>query len=276
MATLSPFSGCTRMKISPFTIVSPLKPSASSGLVKVQEVFYVIADDENSLYSFDGIHHEVALLPGALPEDKKARKHEKPDFESLLIWDEDIMAFPSLSQPNRVKAVKVNPTTKCLTVLDLTGLRNSLLPDIPELNIEGSALSGDTLFLLQRGNGEQGLNALIKVDKKTLQVLSVTPVDLGTLRGNTIGFTDAFIENDLIYFVAVAETAKSTYDDGAFTGAILGKMDFSGKLLSAIDLSIAHKPEGLWLDKDTIYLVTDADDRSIPSNLYAAPRPVDF
>src|SRR6185436_10311064 len=63
--------------------------SAASGLVRVREKLYVIADDELHLgvFGVDGAEplRLVRLLDGDLPASAKKRKARKPDFEALLL-----------------------------------------------------------------------------------------------------------------------------------------------------------------------------------------------
>jgi hypothetical protein len=61
--------------------------SAASGLVRVGDRFYVVADDENHLGVFSAHDHAapgelLRVLPGDLPDGKKKRKAAKADFEA--------------------------------------------------------------------------------------------------------------------------------------------------------------------------------------------------
>ena len=270
-------TGCTSMSLKNPSRLTTLPFSAASGLVKVEKRFFIISDDETELFSWNEDQlRSFPLLEDKLPDEPKARKNAKPDFEALILWDGEIAAIPSLSRPNRVLAVFFNPKTEETRSMNLSGLRDVLIKEIPELNIEGAAIDGTDLILLQRGNGENAQNAIIVLEKASLKIKSITEVSLGTMNDTALGFTDLFLEGKTLYFIAVAETGKSTYDDGRFAGAILGKMDLTGKIHTTLELSLAHKPEGLWLEHDKIFIVTDADDRTIPSGIYSAPRPAGF
>ena len=62
--------------------------SAASGLVRVRQRLYVVADDELHLGVFDdsaGPGTLVRLLEGELPRDKGQRKKAKPDLETLAL-----------------------------------------------------------------------------------------------------------------------------------------------------------------------------------------------
>ena len=68
--------------------------SAASGLVRVRQRLYVVADDELHLGQFDDCSSPtpnaapgtlLRLLDGELPAGKKQRKAAKPDLESLAL-----------------------------------------------------------------------------------------------------------------------------------------------------------------------------------------------
>src|SRR5688572_20595512 len=94
--------------------VRELNVSAASGLVKIGPNFYVISDDENSLiyFTLDGAFHKVELMAGVLPEEKRARKKAKPDFEALCFGKDQIIALPSGSTENRMTGAWYNPNLK--------------------------------------------------------------------------------------------------------------------------------------------------------------------
>ncbi|MGZ8994077.1 MAG: DUF6929 family protein [Burkholderiaceae bacterium] len=67
----------------------PRHLSAASGLVRVNNYLYVIADDEHHLGIFCSDDHQragrlIRLRRGTLPSVKTAHKRRKPDFEALL------------------------------------------------------------------------------------------------------------------------------------------------------------------------------------------------
>jgi hypothetical protein len=85
-----------------------------------------------------------------------------------------------------------------------------------------------------------------------------------------LSFTDATIYNNNILFLAVAEATESTYFDGEYKGSVLGKMNLNGDVISMREILIPSKPEGIALNLNHLYLVTDDDDRAKPSRLYFA------
>ena len=86
--------------------------SAASGLVKVNNLLYVVADDEHHLGVFSVDHalpgELVRLFDGTLPDKFKKRKAQKPDLETLLLLPTfagyahgALLAMGSGSKPNR-------------------------------------------------------------------------------------------------------------------------------------------------------------------------------
>ncbi|MES2581545.1 MAG: hypothetical protein V4627_02415 [Pseudomonadota bacterium] len=167
--------------------------SAASGLVRVRQRLYVVADDEMHLGMFDeptaaqadaapGSDPEhptgslLRLLEGNLPQDKDKRKKAKPDFESLVHLPPlpgcpagALLALGSGSKPNRETGVLValdvqgQPNGRMATV-DLAALYAPLRKRFTDLNIEGALLVSGELLLLQRGNKGNALNACIRFD----------------------------------------------------------------------------------------------------------------
>ena len=98
--------------------------------------------------------------------------------------------------------------------------------------------------------------------------VKITSIDLGQISKTPLGFTDATLHENLIYFLSVAESSESTYSDGAFLGACLGVMTIEGEIIKTTPLDINAKPEGLSIVDQHIYVVTDSDSRKISSKLF--------
>ncbi len=244
-------------------LVRELPVSAASGLVRVDGGFYAVSDDEVRLLRFTQAEQEFyPLLDLELPREPKARKKAKPDFEALCLKDGLIYVFPSGSKENRMVGVCFDPRTSEARTIDLSRLYLKLMQTIPDLNIEGADYHNGQFLLLSRGNGPGRQNALIRVSADLTEVRELKLVDL------EFGFTDLCVYQGELYFLAVKEDTQSTYDDGPFQGAILGRLDLHGKVAAMETLEISEKPEGLWIEGGEVFLVTDADDASIPSKFY--------
>lgn len=255
-----------------------LPVSAASGLLRIGEDFYTVSDDELKLYKITR-HQKIEsyqLIAGHLPNEHKERKKQKPDFESLYFDQNKVFAMPSLSKPNRVKAATFDVKSLDVEVKDLSKFYEKASQMVEDLNIEGSALVQNELWLFQRGNGEKGLNGILKVKPENMSIITFQKIDLGKMKNQNLGFTDVVLKGNHIYFLAVVETTKSTYDDGKYLGAMLGKMDLSGKILNTIEVKSEFKPEGLVIESNEIFIVTDADNREITSRLYKGMIPDNF
>ena len=283
--------------------------SAASGLVKLGDYLLISPDDENHLGIFTAGTNEpgtlLRLFPGDLPTDHDARKAAKPDLEALAFLDSAVCGFThgavlaigsgSTDQRQRAALVPVGadgrPTDE-VTVIDLSPLYRALAKALGELNIEGAAVSGDKLRLLQRGNGAEGVNAVIDLDLAgvgkalsrgrpltDLLITSTCVVELGEAAGVPLTFTDATpLPDGRIVFTASAEASENTYEDGEVAGSAVGILDPEGRVVRVHPLAETVKVEGVdatLADNGDIdlLLVTDGDDAARPGELFATRLP---
>ena len=279
----------------------PLHLSAASGLVCLHSFIYVVADDELHLGVFGAATgepgHLIRLFDGELPESKKDRKKQKPDFEALTLLPAygdhphgALLALGSGSRRNRFSgallsldadgAVRGSPQ-----VLDLSPILAPLDGALPELNIEGAVVSGDELRLFQRGNKGKAENAVIRfplsallkalnAETDPLEPSAIDIFDLGEIDGIPISFTDASaLPDGSMVFAAVAEDTDDAYNDGQCVGAAIGLIG-GNELRWLHRLDRADKVEGVHARVDgtviKLLLVTDADDAAIPAGLFSA------
>lgn len=274
-------------------LLGELRCAAASGLVADETALYVVADDCTRLHIYArGTLAEapsVVLLPDTLPADPRGRKAAKPDLEMLTrLPDGRLLALGSGSTLRRARGVLIplpaDPDT--LSVHDVAPLYAALSAEFTELNLEGAAVTGAFLRLLQRGNGSVATNAVIDLELAgVLDTLArgrpwpadlvrhTRRLDLGHLPGGPLGFTDAATlpEGDVL-FTAVAEGGGSTYEDGDFGGAALGRLDADGRLQWLTPLEGPWKIEGLSVTaRDDggleLLMVADADDPTVPAPL---------
>ena len=277
--------------------------SAASGLVKVNNQLYVVADDEHHLGVFSADHvlpgELVRLFEGTLPDKTKKRKALKPDLETLLLLPTfagfphgALLAMGSGSKPNRDTGVllgfdllgNVNSAPR---LFDLSLLYDALLAEVEELNIEGAVIAGGQLLLLQRGN-KGAVNALIACELDSFindlaahnaPRLRASPdvrtVELGDIDGVPLCFTDvAALPDGNLLFTAVAENTDNSFDDGACGGSAIGIVDANGNVKTIERLDQPYKVEGvaatMHADGIHLLLVTDADDASKAAWLLSA------
>lgn len=270
--------------------------SAASGLVRRGDTFYIVADDELGLLAVpDGRPtFTIPLLPGALPDAHAERKAAKPDFEALCRWPGDgLLALGSGSAAARHRGCLLRPVAGdmsrgTVTILDLEPLHARLAEAFPALNLEGAAVRGDALILLQRGNGQGNRPALVELDLSAALravdagepwgpelVRSIETIELGDRGGAPLGFTDVSpLPDGSLVFVAAAEASADPYHDGLVTGAAIGRLAADGRLLWLNDVPEAGKYEGVHAEPDGerlhLWLVDDPDDRRRAASLVRA------
>ena len=266
--------------------------SAASGLVRVRDKLYVVADDEHHLGVFGVDGNEplklVRLLDGELPASARKRKARKPDFESLLLLpasDESphgsLLALGSGSRPNRFVGALASldahgDVRGPARPVDLKPLYADIFERFAGLNIEGAFVTGDALMLLQRGK-VVGESAAIRYDlvevmawlagrrPGALRACSVRRVDLGAVNGVAFAFTDgAALPGGSWVFSAVAEDRDDSYDDGPCVAAGIGICGSDDRVRSFERLVPTRKVEGIEANvigtTALLRLVTDADD----------------
>lgn len=269
-------------------VVRTLDVSAASGLVLRDGSFHIVADDENAMFVFDAntAMRRIALLPGEMPTERKSRKAQKPDFEILVdLRNDGLLAMGSGSRPTRERSVRIDRREHA-SVIDTSLLYACLRDTFPDLNLEGGVLVDDDLLLLQRGNRSDRRNSLIFIAKDDLQRALVSlqfavthaprivDLDIGGQDDIPWSCTDlALLDDGDLLASAVLEDARDAYEDGACLGSALVRVAPDGALRWHRRLDTASKVEGIAVQGETVWLVSDADDRSVPSRLLRAALP---
>ena len=256
--------------------------SAASGLVRVRQRLYVVADDELHLGVFE--EHAapgeagtdpapgtlVRLLDGDLPRDKGKRKKAKPDLETLAQLPPlpgcpagALLALGSGSKPQRETGVLIGldvhgvPNGRMASV-NLEPLYAPLRKRFDDLNIEGAFMLSGDLLLLHRGNKGDARSACIRYDwnliapwmaglqPKPPNAKSVQLMQLGDVCGVPLSLTDGTaLQGGAWAFSAVAECTENSYQDGACVGSAIGIVAPDGQLRHLHPLAGAPKIEGL-------------------------------
>ncbi|MBN1206392.1 MAG: hypothetical protein JXB05_15880 [Myxococcaceae bacterium] len=282
----------------------PAHVSAASGLVAVGSWLYIVADDTLHLAIFpregSAPGRLVRLFPGELPLEPHARKAAKPDLEALCLLEPfagcahgALLAVPSGSTAARQRgAVWPLAADGSLSgearAVDFTELYAQLTRELGPLNVEGAAVAGGRLRLLQRGNGDDGTDALVDLDRERVLraleagrglgpevVRTVRRWELGRAGGVRLSFTDASpLPDGRIIFTAAAEDTRDAYADGPVAGSAVGVLapDGSPLFLDGIDAKV--KLEGVSARAEGgrvhLLLVADADDPAVPAPLLEA------
>jgi hypothetical protein len=269
-------------------LVRTLDVSAGSGLVMRDGCFHVVADDENVLFVFgvDGATRRIELLPGELPAEHAARKARKPDFEILVdLPGHGLLAMGSGSRPTRERAVLVDRSEHA-RVIDTSALCARLRGSFAKLNLEGAALVGNELVLLHRGNRGEPRTSLVFIAMDDLQralasqrfeltrAPRIVDLDLGMQDDVPWACTDlAFLDGGHLLACAVLEDTDDAYQDGPCLGSALVRIAPDGAVRWRRRLDTSSKVEGVAVDGDGVWLVSDADDRAVPSQLLRAVLP---
>jgi hypothetical protein len=283
--------------------------AAASGVVRRAECVYVVGDDLLFLGVFDASSDEPGrlhrVLPGDVPDTTDERQETKPDLEVLTVLPPfeshphgALLGLGSGSTPERDHgfawglaadgSLEGEPLQ-----LDLAPLYSLLREHMETLNVEGAAVMGDELWLLQRGNSTQGVNLVVSLElsevldsllrDRTLaarELRGMLAFDLGELDGAALTFSDASpLGGELLVFTASAEASPGTHGDRAILGSVVGTIDRGGEVRRLRTIDRKHKVEGVHAALDTgvvtMTFVCDQDDPEIPSPLLSATMPVD-
>lgn len=286
----------------------PAHVASASGLARRGDRLYVAPDDEVALAAFHAEDRRPGrLLPLAdepLPLDHDERKAAKPDLEALC-WlptserfrDGALLALGSGATERRERgwlwALDGPELAGAPVEVSLSQVYDALRDELEDLNIEGAAVTGDRLWLAQRGNGQHGANVLVELRlgeaMHSLEHDSVLPAsalgarreyDLGEVAGVPLTFSDlAPAPGGGLVFCAVAEDSESTYEDGPCVGAAVGLLEPEGGRPRLAPLPEPHKVEGVTVTGTggnalEVLLVADADDPDVPAPLLAASVPL--
>lgn len=262
---------------------------SASGLVYKDNALWIIGDNSGFLYEYHIDSRELNRHPLIENPSENILKKDKPDFEAITHFGEDLYVFGSGSTEKRNKMVQVNAVTRKIIatndLADLYAVMQSFGKIKPEdFNIEGAIYDGKNWYLFNRGNGPSTKNVLFTIEGENLTdqftILS-NDYKLPKIKGVRASFTDAILVENTIYFLATAENTKSTYEDGEVLGSIIGSIDLKTmKINFTKKISDSHKFEGLTLysqtskriefllceDKDTEVLETDIYKLSIDLN----------
>lgn len=272
-----------------------LELAAASGVVVMDGLLHVIADDRLTLHRYTPTGALVDRLPlTAVPADTMADdalpKKQKPDYEAVAVLPgQRLLVVGSGSKANRQAGFLWDAQARQGRSISLAPLYQSLSSEFSELNIEGATIYGDCLVLAQRGNGAEAVNGLIELDLAQVLVdlaqgkVSASSVRrmsrcaLGELHGVPLGLTDLAVAPDgRLCFTAAAEASASTYDDGACLGSVFGWFDRQGQVAGLHRLQPDCKVEGLtWWNagqgKGHWLMVADADNPDCAAPLLALP-----
>ena len=255
---------------------------SASGLIYKDNSLLIIGDNSGFLYEYKMDSKDLKRHPLLENPKENTLKKDKADFEAITHFGDSLYIFGSGSTEKRNKMIQVNSSDKKIiatnNLADLYAVMQNFGAIKPEdFNLEGAIYTGESWFLLNRGNGISNKNQLFTIEGKNLTndftILS-NAYKLPKIKGVRSSFTDAILVDDSIYFLATAEDTQSTYDDGEVLGSLIGrinlktmKIDFTQKISSI------HKFEGLTLyrnskEKIEFLLCEDKDTEVLETEIY--------
>lgn len=277
---------------------------AASGLARLHDQLYVVADDELHLAIFDFRASTpgrwLRLYPGSLPTEYQERKKQKPDLESITHIPSHmhaphgaLLVVPSMSTERRTNGMMlVLNEQQCLTdtiiPIDFSKVRDALKPRLAELNIEGSIVNQEMVKFFHRGSKGKSKSAVIEFDVQLFlkdlhdshtiapeHINNIIECDLGDIDGVPLHFTDAVaLPDQRVLFLSTAEDTTNAYEDGDWHGSALGVISKSNKIERIHRFDSKEKLEGVSAsvhpERIELLLVSDTDDQSKPAGLYRA------
>lgn len=290
------------LDIEPTAESRPAYVYAASGLARLDNCLYVVADDELHLAIFDFQGKTpgrwLRLCPGNLPNEYLERKKAKPDLESITHIPAHqhamygaLLVVPSMSTERRTHGMLVVLGAKqCLTdtiiPIDFSKVREALKSCVTELNIEGVIVNEKMVKLFHRGSKGKSKSAIIEFDVQVFlndlhdshaisaeHITKITECDLGDIDGVPLHFTDAVaLPDQRVLFLSTAEDTTNAYEDGEWHGSAVGIIDRSNKVEHITRFDSKEKLEGVSVSvhpqRLELLLVSDTDDQSKPAGLY--------
>jgi hypothetical protein len=259
---------------------------SASGLIYKDNSLFIIGDNSGFLYEYSIETKNLdrhQIIENAV---ENIAKKDKPDFEAITHFGDNLYIFGSGSTEKRNKMVEINTNAKEIKTNDLSDLY-SVMQSFGEIkaedfNIEGAIYTGEEWYLFNRGNGKSAKNVMFTIQGKNLvnefQILS-NGYKLPKIKGIRSSFTDAVLLDDKIYFLSTVEDTKSTYNDGEILGSFIGcidtktmKIDFTKKI------SDTQKFEGITVYENTndsidFLLCEDKDTEVLETTIYKLSIP---
>ncbi len=274
--------------IEPLGENRPAYVVSASGLVRLENRIFIVADDELHLAEFDLRGSQpgrwLKLLPGMLASNYKERKQHKPDLEAITHIQPDtyaaggaLLVMPSMSRSNRVtgamlKLEKGQVLAESPIPIDFSDIRNKLKESIDGLNVEGIAIQKKVTRLFHRGSKTKGKSVVVELDTeaflhdlhdthkpKSAGISRLREYELGDIEGVQLSFTDAVpMPDGRIVFLVAAEATDDEYQDGASLGSSLGIMKENGDIEDLVRINGREKFEGICADYLSTQLGTGA------------------
>ena len=289
----------------------PAHLAAASGLRRSQDYIYVVGDDELNLavyaMSDPGPGKLVRLFEGEMSSDEDVQQKQKPDLEAITLLPPftrnphgALLALGSGTGETRESGFvwSLGPDGELYgfpRLVDLSPLYDFQQQHVADMNIEGVAITGDRVVLVNRGNSKEGENVAIYLSLEEMteallsdfkldasELLEVQSYDLGEKDGIPLAFSDVdALPDGRLVFTATAEGIPGTDHEDEDAGSAIGVIDQNGEVayfemigdsdiaLEGVDARISDEDDSI-----DVLLCQDADDPDIASPLYRATIPI--
>lgn len=223
----------------------PTLPSGS-GLAISGATIWVAGDDSPYLFQLSSTYQVVEkqlMLPHFSGTDR-IPKSSKPDFESMVeaSWQgrSSLLIFGSGSKTPERDSLLVVPLAQPAQAqrFSLTQLYEAICQKEgigrADLNIEGAVLSGETLWLLNRGRNTvitmplpHFIETILENKPAARLQLSIHPFTLPQIRGKQARFSGAcnVPGTKQVLLTATVEDTENWIDDGEILGSFVGLLD---------------------------------------------------
>ena len=223
---------------------------------------------------------------GRVAGEEAERKAHKADFEILVdLAGEGLLAMGSGSRATRERAVLVDRRERT-TVIDTAPLCASLRDTFPDSTSKAACCSATNSCWCNAATAATAAprwcssrsddlqRALVSRQFVLTRAPRIVDLDLGGQDGVPWTCTDlALLDDGDLLASAVLEDTEDAYRDGPCLGSALVRIAPDGVLRWHRRLATSSKIEGLAVDGDVVWLVSDADDRAVPSQLLRAVLP---
>lgn len=257
---------------------------AASGLFLASSSLYIIGDNSgylNEYYINSKQLNKIQILSGGLKSLDNIPKPEKPDFEILCPFGDELYALGSGSTNNRNLGIIYQLKSQKITRIDLGLLyekfKSTAQITDENLNLEGAVFTGSDWLFFNRGNGAEAKNGIFLMKGRDLSQpgeIDFYPIKLPNINHVESSFTDATIVNKEIFFIATAEDTRSTYHDGEILGSFMGSINLETlKLNFSTKIPGNHKFEGITFyhqdeRKIEFLLCEDRDSEELKTTIY--------
>lgn len=217
---------------------------SGSGMTYLNDSLYIISDDSPYLFQLDKkleVVNKIQITDG-FNQISRIEKPLKPDYESLAVYKDEerllLYGFGSGSVVNRRDSLVIIDigNEKTIKTYNLNSFYEKLgaiggVESRDNLNIEGSIIHADILYLINRANNSiyavniESFNKYLR-DEEHLSTLEIESfkLEMPTKEGLFIGLSGGSVipGTDYLLLTATVEKTLNWIDDGEILGSYIG------------------------------------------------------